>query len=143
MGFFFYQAEAGSLVNAMRRSENALGPENHLAIAHGASETDALVHQGVPQAKPAGAGLDKQQAQLGGVWLGWMFHQEDVSYVMAIALGDPAAFAGRLKIGEKFGNDFGCQGFEAAVPSKLFGVAYGFSMDHPAHIPDTMGAKHE
>ena len=68
MRLFFNQMETGSFVNAVRSGENALRPKNDLSIACCASETDALVYQGVPEACTSGAGLDKQETKLRRVW---------------------------------------------------------------------------
>src|SRR5258707_10819034 len=98
VGLFFQQPKSCTLVNAMRRSQHALCPQNDFSIAGGAGEADALVYQGMAQARTSGARLDKQQAKLRRVRLTWMLDEKHVTYVPAIHFGDPTPFTGRLEV---------------------------------------------
>ena len=44
MRFFFHQAEAGSLINAMGSRQNALRPKNNFPITSTAGKADAFSH---------------------------------------------------------------------------------------------------
>src|ERR1700680_1564436 len=79
------------LVNAPRREQLALGPQNDLSITRLARKSDALVDQPSAQTQTARIGLDQQQTKLGDSWR--LAHQEDAAEDLTASLGDPAAFA--------------------------------------------------
>ena len=141
VGFFADEAKAGGLIEAMGGGEDALGPEGDALVSGGAGEADTLVDEAGADAEAAGGGIDVEEAEFGGAGLLGVADEEDVAEVDAVALGDPAALAGFVVVGEEVGGDAGDEPFEGVVPSKLLDVAGAFKVDDHAHVAGAVGAE--
>jgi hypothetical protein len=105
MGFFFYELEAGALVDMAGRVEQVVSPEYDVAILGGTGEADALADQGLSQALTAGGGFYEEQPELGGL-IGFA-DEKDASDGIAVMGGNPAGFPGGVEVADELGDDFG------------------------------------
>src|SRR5262249_23127168 len=138
--FFVDEPIAGPLVDASRRFEHAVGPEDDLVIPGLARELGAFVHQSRSDPESARRGLDQQQPQLGDSLrlLDQKYGAED----FAISLRYPAAFSFGVMVLEKLGHDFRDQRFELFVPAVLLGIQRAMPVDDPSHVAGPMEAQH-
>src|ERR1700680_152347 len=120
------------LVNAPRRKQLALGPQNDLSITRLAGESDALIDQPSAQTQTARVRLDQQQTKLGDSWR--LAHQKDAAQDLTASLGDPAAFALDIECLHEMRRNFGDQRLEMLVITILFGVEHAVAMRHPANV---------
>src|ERR1700676_2531799 len=120
------------LVNAPRRKQLALGPQNDLSITRLARKSDALVDQPSAQTQTARIGLDQQQTKLGDSWR--LAHQKDAAEDLTASLGDPAAFALDIECLHEMRRNSGDQRLEMLVITILFGVEDAVAVRHPADV---------
>src|SRR3954468_21436551 len=88
---FLHELEAGALVDAAGRDQDALRPQCHLAVAPIACALEALLDQCATDAEPPRALLHLQQAQLGD--LVGSLDQKDRADRLATHFRDPAVLA--------------------------------------------------
>src|SRR3954463_148875 len=85
------EPEAGTLVDAARRDQNALRPQSHGRVARGLAEAQALLDQPPAEPAPARLRIENEQAQLGD--LVGLAHRKHRADALAVKFGDPAALA--------------------------------------------------
>src|SRR5215469_18386017 len=105
MGLFAHEAEAGGLINAMCRREDALGPQGDLSIAGIARELNTLVHQFLAQAHAARRRIDVEQTELRRVMPFGVLDEEDVANMPTIHLCNPASFPHGVELLEEVCDD--------------------------------------
>ena len=134
------EAIAGLRVDAARRQQHAVGPQDDAPVAGGAGEALALVDEARADAEAARRRLDQQQAQLrravddGAAAVVARLDEEDAADVDAVALGDPARFALGVEAVDEVGGDPRDQRFEADVPAVFGGVEAAVTIDRPADV---------
>src|SRR6266404_6116371 len=101
-----------------------------------ASKGNAFLHQAMANAEAARLLLDKEQTQLGD--FGTFLDQENGADDLAVAFGDPAAFAFGVEILDEFGGNASHQGLEGLVPAIFLSIKQRLSVDDPAHVAGAM-----
>src|SRR2546428_8600543 len=141
MGFPSHKLEPGSLIDAPRRNEDAIGPEHEFFVAMAPRKADALFDEAGAQAQTTCLGSDQTQSEFSHCLTG--LHDKHGADDFTSHLGNPAAFSHRLVVVDEIRDDLGHERFKAFVPAVLLSVQDAVSVRDPAHIPRLMRAQEE
>src|SRR5215813_7541603 len=98
MGLLSHELEPGSLIDAPRRNEDAIGPERHFFVAVAPREADALFDEAGAEAETARFWFDQKQSEFSDCLTG--LHDKHRADDFTPHLGYPAAFSGRVVVGD-------------------------------------------
>ncbi len=126
------EREARFLIDVPRRGEHAVRPQRHFLVAGAAGKAGAFIDQPRPEPKPARLRIDDQQSDAGNI--GRVGDQKNAADIFAVQLGDPAAFALRIVLVGKIGDDLRADAFERFDPAVFLRVKFGVALDDPAEI---------
>src|SRR5207247_1247144 len=120
MALAFDELKPRALVDATRRDEDVVRPKGELAIPCCARETDAFGDESRANAEAARLRLDEQEAKFrDGLGLP---DAEHAARALVIDLGDPAALALAIEVGDELRDDVRDERLERFVPPVLLPV---------------------
>src|SRR5262249_53499033 len=136
-----HELEPGSLIDAPRRNEDAIGPEQHFFVAVAPREADALFDETGAEAQTTRLRFNQKQSEFGDRLTG--LHDKHGADDFTPHLGYPAAFSGRVVVVDEVRDDLGHERFKAFVPAILLSVQDTVAVRDPAHVPRLMRAQEE
>lgn len=114
------------------RVKLTLRPEHDFAVAGLLGESYALGYQTFSDSKPPRISLDEQQAQLCDPRR--FLDKEDCADACAVPFGNPAPLQFRVKVLDKFGNDFCDECLEAFIVFVFLPIKFSMALYDPAHV---------
>src|SRR5712691_11265227 len=141
VSFLSHELEPGSLIDAPRRNEDAIGPEQHCFVAVAPREADALCDEAGAEAETTRLRFDQQQSEFGDRLAG--LHDKHGADDFTPHLGNPAAFSCRIVVVDEVRDDLGHERFKAFIPAILLSVQDTVSVRDPAHVPRLMRTQEE
>src|SRR4029450_13744912 len=120
MGFLSHKLEPSSLIDAPRRNEDAIGPEQHFFVAMAPREADALFDEAGAQAETTCLRFDQKQPEFGDGLAGP--HDKHGAHDFIPPLRDPAALSCRVVGVDEIRDDLGHERFKAFIPAVLLSV---------------------